>query len=346
MKKIRQKDIATEAGVSPSTVSLLLKDPNTMRVSAETRDRIYSIMRKHQYSGSPNRHLGDIACIYPNYIMQSVLAEFFYGSLFLSVEQAGQRFGHTVRLRSYNSFEELSPLIRDPSVAGIISINSSQPANELNCQKPIIAVNSVYTSACDVVQSHQRGSARDQMALLCRHGHRRIAFFSIMYPPNPMTAPTEQSEIYAERFSGYCEGLFQNDLPIREEYCCTEKQSANTQNPMEPARKVLNHLLNLPEPPSAILAFNDCQAVALMRVAKELGIQIPQDLSIVGNDNVEEGRFCSPALTTAEQDRVALGQVAVERLVQRLDNNYQGPFQRITIPLKLIERDSVSAPRS
>ena len=109
-------------------------------------------------------------------------------------------------------------------------------------------------------------------------------------------------------------------------------------------RQVLDHLLNLPEPPSAILAFNDCQAVALMRVAKELNIRIPQDLSIIGNDNVEEGRFCIPALTTAEQDRIALGQVAVERLVQRLDNNYQGPFQRITIPLKLIERDSVSAP--
>ena len=346
MKKIRQKDIAQKAGVSPSAVSAVLKDPSTTRVSEETRERIYEIMREHQFSGISTRHLGDIACVYPKHLMQSTLAEFFYGSLLLAVEQTGQHFGHSVRLRSYGSIDELIPLIRDPSVAGLISINSSRPATELDSNKPIVAVNAVYTSACDIVQSHQRGSARNQMELLYRHGHRKIAFFSVKFPTNPATSPKEQNEIEAERFSGYCEGLHQNDLSIRSEYCCTVRRDVADQNSLEPARQTLNHLLSLPEPPTAILAFNDCHAVDLMRAAKEMDVRIPQDLSIIGNDNIEEGRFSIPSLTTAEQDRAALGQVAVERLVQRLDNNYQGPFQRTTIPLKLIERDSVAAPRT
>ena len=61
-KKIRQKDIAAKAGVSPSTVSLLLKDPNTTRVSADTRDRIFEIIRTNRYSGGARHSQGDIVC--------------------------------------------------------------------------------------------------------------------------------------------------------------------------------------------------------------------------------------------------------------------------------------------
>lgn len=346
MKKLRQKDIAKKAGVSPSAVSAVLKNPDTTRVSDETRERIYSVMDKYRYPRRPVRNLTDIVCVYPKSIMENSWADFFYGSLLLAIEQTGQHFNRTIRLRSYSNFKELFPLLVDPGVAGIISINSSQLADEPTCQKPIIAVNSVYTSACDVVQSNQHASARDQVSLLHRYGHQRIAFFAIIYPPTPETAPTEQQEIYAERFSGYCEGLFQNNLPILSEFFCIEHQDARTENPVISAQQALTRLLQLPSPPTAILAFNDSQAASMVQAANKIGIRIPQDISIIGNDNVEEGRSCIPALTTAEQNRAALGKVAVEKLVQRLDSHYQGPFQLINIPLKMIERDSVTAPSS
>jgi DNA-binding LacI/PurR family transcriptional regulator len=347
MKRISQKNIAKKAGVSPSAVCLLLKDPNTKRVSPETRALIYEVMRENGYAFKSDVKSGDILCVYrppPGALMSNRDVSFFYGSLLMAVEQTGQRLGHTVRLRSYNHVSELPALMRDPAVAGIISINSSRLAEEEDCGKPVIAVNAVYSSSCDTVQSSHRGSARDQIDLLCRYGHQRIAFFSVIYPPEQSESDREHHESVTERFSGYCEGLFQNNLPIRQEYCCVEMLPDFLSDVKDPVQRALAALFSLPEPPTAILAFNDRFAITLIRAAQAAGLRVPEDLSIVGNDNTEEGRHCLPALTTAEQNRVALGQVAVERLVQRIDNKDQGPFQMISIPLKVIERNSVSAP--
>ena len=76
------------------------------------------------------------------------------------------------------------------------------------------------------------------------------------------------------------------------------------------------------------------------KIAQQLGLQVPRDLSIVGSDNMNPGGYWAPPLTTAEQDRAALGQVAVERLIHRIENHTQSPPQIISIPLKLIERES------
>lgn len=347
MKKLRQKDIAAQAGVSPSTVSLLLKDPNTTRVSAETRTRIFEIIRTNRYSGGARHSQGDIVCTIPKFTEEeSEILDFFYTNLLITAERTGQRFGYSVQLRSYSSFDELSPLARDPGVAGIISINSSQLAEEFRSEKPVVAVNAVYTSACDEIQSNHRGSARDQVELLAKYGHQRIAYFVVEFPPRQSELPWERHEAEAERFSGYCEGLYQQNLPVRPEYCYRESLPKFTMDAGASARKALDYFRSLPEPPTAIIAYNDLYAVHLIKAAQEMNINIPGDISIVGNDNMEAGRYCTPALTTAEQNRGALGQVAVERLIQRIEKQAEGPFQIISIPLKLIERDSVTAPRS
>ncbi len=347
MKRISQKNIAKKAGVSPSAVCLLLKDPNTKRVSPETRELIYEVMRENGYAFKADVKSGDILCVYrlpSGALMSNGDISFFYGSLLMAVEQTGQRLGHAVRLRSYNHVSELPALIRDPAVAGIISINSSRLADEADCGKTVIAVNAVYSSSCDTVQSSHRGSARDQVDLLCRYGHQRIAFFSVIYPPEQSESDREHHESVTERFSGYCEGLFQNNLPIRQEYCCIEMMPAFLPDLTDPVQRALAALFRLPEPPTTILAFNDRFAITLIRAAQAAGLRVPEDISIIGNDNTEEGRHCIPALTTAEQNRAALGRVAVERLVQRIDNKEHGPFQMISIPLKVIERGSVAAP--
>ena len=343
MKKLRQKDIAELAGVSPSTVSLLLKDPNTNRVSAETRDRIFEIIRSSRYSGGARLSQGDIACAVPKKYStkQSDIEDFFYGNLLLTAEHTAQRFGYAVQLRSYSNYEELAPLARDPGIAGIISINSSRLAEEFRSSKPVVAVNTVYTSACDVVKSNHRGSARDQVALMVRNGHKRIAYFVVEFPPLQAEGPQEHHEGETERFAGYCEGLYQHNIPIRPEYCSRETLPEFTMELEKTATRALDYFMGLPEPPTAIIAYNDLFAIFLMKAAYKRGLRIPDDLSISGNDNMEMGRYSTPALTTAEQDRAALGQVAVERLIQRIENHTHSSPQIISIPLKLIERESV-----
>jgi LacI family transcriptional regulator/LacI family purine nucleotide synthesis repressor len=343
MNKLRQKDIAKLANVSPSTVSLLLKDPHTTRVSAETRERIFRIIRENRYTGGARHVQGDIAVAIPKFSdKESEILDFFYTTLLLTAERTGQHFGYTVQLRSYGNYEELAPLYRDPAIAGIISINSSRLAEEFPSEKPVVAVNTVYTSSCDVVKSHWRGSARDQAALLVRHGHRRIAYFVAEFPPHPSEGMEDRHEGQAERFSGYCEGLYHHQLPTRPEYCDREILPEFSYELEEVARRGVEYFRDLPEPPTAIIAYNDLHAVYLIRAAQQFGLRIPEDLSIVGNDNMEMGRYSNPALTTAEQDRSALGRIAIERLVQRIEDRTSGAFQIISLPLKLIERQSVA----
>ena len=343
MKKLRQKDIAKLAGVSPSTVSLLLKDPNTTRVSGETRDRIFEIIRSERYTGGARHSRGDIVCTIPDVsAMKGKIADFFYSNMLLMAERCGQRFGYAVQVRSYSKYEELTPLARDPGVAGILSFNSSRLAEEFRSDKPVVAVNAVYTSVCDVVKSNHRGSSRDHVALLHKKGHRRMAYFVTEFPPHQLQSLQEQHEAEAERYSGYCEGLYQRNIPVQPEYCYRETLPEFTMDLKAVAERALAYFLNLPKPPTAIVAFNDVHAIFLLKAAHKKGLRIPEDLSIVGNDNMEMGRYSTPALTTAEQDRAALGQVAVERLIQRIENLTEAVPQIISIPFKVIERESVA----
>jgi LacI family repressor for deo operon, udp, cdd, tsx, nupC, and nupG len=338
IRKLRQKDIAEKAGVSASTVSILLKNPDTARVSAKTRERIFEIIRENHYTPDARRSEGHIVCAVP--VMEDRWAEeFYYTNLLMAAEQTGQRFGYAVQLRSYENYEDLRPLLSDPGVSGIISINSSPMADEFSSSKPVVAVNCVYTSSCDVVKSHHRGCSRDQVEMLVRLGHRRIAFVG-KCPKLDETHPLTQGprEVETERFGGYCEGLYAHEIPIQWDY--TYRKPQLTMDREEPFRGALNQFLGLPQPPTAIIAHNDGGAFYLVKIAQQLGLQVPRDLSIVGNDNMNPGHYSTPELTTAEQDRAALGQVAVERLIQRIENHTQSPPQIISIPLKLIERES------
>ncbi len=334
---LRQKDIAAEAGVSASTVSILLKNPDTTRVSAKTRERIFEIISKNHHAAGIRRIQGHIVCAVP-VIEDRWVEEFYYTNLLMAAEQTGQRFGYSVQLRSYENYKDLAPLASDPGVSGIISLNSSHMANEFSSSKPVVAVNCAYTSACDVVKSHQRGCSCDQVALLARHGHRRIAFVGECPKLDQTEVPRERNEYEIHRFSGYSEGLFEHGIAIQADYCYHKNR--HTTELEEPALEALNQFLGLAQPPTAIVAYNDAVAIHLVRAAQQLGLQVPRDLSIVGNDNTEMGRYSTPTLTTAEQDRAALGQVAVERLIHRIENHTQSPPQIISIPLKLIERES------
>lgn len=338
VKKLRQKDIAAEAGVSPSTVSLLLNNPDTTRVSAKTRERIFEIIRDNHSTADALRGPGHIVCAMPAFKDEWV-QDFYYTNLLMAAEQAGQRLGYSVQLRSYEHYEDLRPLLSDPSVAGIISINSSPMADEFSSSKPVVAVNCVHTSACDVIKSHQRGGSRDQVELLVRLGHSRIAFVGVCNKLDE-TPPLRRGprEVETERFGGYCEGLYAHGIPLQADYIYRKPRL--TADLEEPYREALNQFLGLPEPPTAIIAHNDGGAFYLVKIAQQLGLQVPGDLSIVGNDNVEMARHSTPTLTTSQQDRASLGRVAVERLVDRIENGTQFPPQTISIPLKLIERES------
>jgi len=103
-------------------------------------------------------------------------------------------------------------------------------------------------------------------------------------------------------------------------------------------------LLELPEPPTAIFAFNDNMAIGAMRAAQALGARVPDDLSIVGFDDLEEAQIVTPTLTTIRQPLAEMGRIAVSLLIRLLDNQRLEALH-VELGTRLVVRDSSAPPR-
>ena len=104
-------------------------------------------------------------------------------------------------------------------------------------------------------------------------------------------------------------------------------------------------LLDEPDPPTAIFAFNDNTAIGAMRVARERGLRVPEDLSIVGFDDSEQSAIVYPSLTTVRQPLAEMGRMAVSLLLRLLDNQRLEALH-IELKTRLVVRESTARARS
>lgn len=111
---------------------------------------------------------------------------------------------------------------------------------------------------------------------------------------------------------------------------------------LESAEQPARQMLQRSRPPSAVFAANDVTAIEVMRVARSLGMRVPDDLSVIGFDNIPEAALTEPGLTTIEQPIKEMGCEAVRMLIGLIDGTSAGPFQ-VTLPTSLVVRRSCQA---
>jgi LacI family transcriptional regulator len=140
-----------------------------------------------------------------------------------------------------------------------------------------------------------------------------------------------------DRLAGYHSALLAAGLPIVPEYVREADFS------IEPAQEAANALLALPSRPTAIFAMNDLMAVGVLRAARLQRLHVPEDLSVVGFDDVEMASLASPALTTVSQPLQEMGRLAVSLLYRQIDGQ---PLDanRVELSTRLIIRDSTAPP--
>ena len=100
------------------------------------------------------------------------------------------------------------------------------------------------------------------------------------------------------------------------------------------------------EPPDAVFCFNDQLALGAMRAAHDAGLDVPRDVAVVGFDDIEDGRYSRPSLTTISPDKWAIAVRALELLGERLDGDRSGSARDVVVPHSLIVRESSGQPRS
>jgi DNA-binding LacI/PurR family transcriptional regulator len=179
-----------------------------------------------------------------------------------------------------------------------------------------------------ITADHWQG-AFDAVSHMISLGHSRIAFIGISLV----------DRLSLRRYQGYATALELAGIAIRPEYTVgpPEAPAFATQ---EDGFEGMMRLAGLKEPPTAVFARNDFAAIGALRAAHKLGIRVPEDLAIAGFDNIPLAAFTTPPLTTVEQPIAEQGAAAASFLLERIEKRYTGAARRLSMPCKLIVRES------
>ncbi|HHV63153.1 MAG TPA: LacI family transcriptional regulator [Firmicutes bacterium] len=334
------RDVARLAGVSVSTVSLVLNDkPN---VAPETRSRVLDAIRKLNY------HPSSIAQRFATSRTNTIGLYAFisgdkpYGGFYMPVIQgmieASREYGYSFQIdikgedrggSSSSRAEVLAEVARQRKVDGLLILSHWplrwEDVGELVQRKFPFVIVGQDMSIFDVnsVLVDQVKGAFEATSHLIRRGHTRIAH---------ITGPAGQHEAEA-RLEGYRRALEGAGLPVDEGLIFRgdfHKASA---------RECMRRILDLPDPPTAVFVANDNMCLGAMQVIRDRGLSIPGDIAIVGFDDIEAAAYTSPALTTVRQPLFDLGEQAADVLYKAIlgDSN---SVARIVLEPELVVRES------
>jgi LacI family transcriptional regulator, galactose operon repressor len=322
-------DVADAAGVSVSTVSKVIND--RYGVAEQTALRVRDVIEQLGYTSSlvaqslRSRRTNVIGILTTD-------IEAFNAELLKGAAQAirGTRYDLIVFSdcgpREDQAGWERRSLARVSALAdGAVLVTPSTV--DVAVAAPVVAVDhNVQSSRLPAVDSDNLAGAVVATEHLIRLGHRRIGFLA--------GRPDLESARLRER--GYALALDAAGIRFDPELVRVGGYQADA------ARKGAEELLQLQRPPTAIFAANDASAIETMAVARALGLSVPDDVSVVGFDNVPESALCNPPLTTIDQSIQRMGYEAVQMLLQLIENPSMTPG-RIVLPTTLVERASCRA---
>ncbi|AZO94800.1 LacI family transcriptional regulator [Halocella sp. SP3-1] len=327
------KDIAEKAAVSISTVSKSLN--NKPGVSQATRQRIINIAKELDYfSFHSQAHLKshNIAFIMTRRHIP-IFNNPFYTRVIAGVEIEVENYDYnllfsTIKLSDLNK-KEIPPIISQNKVDGLIlagaDINYELIRAIEKLKFPTVLVDNYLKSPLlDCIVSDNYNGTMEAVRYLIKKGHKKIG-----YAGGPLTHPSFQ-----ERFKAYKMELMDNNIPINNDIIKIHK-NFNQKMGVELAKEFLKEKL-----PSAIFAANDAIALGLLQTFKKYGHKIPEEISLVGFDNIEVTAYTSPSITTVNINKEGMGQEAAKKLFDRIDNPEKKATKSV-IPTELIERESV-----
>jgi LacI family transcriptional regulator len=318
-----------------ATVSRVINDRPD--VAPETRDAVLRHVRAHNFTSNRSaRALSAGTTGYIGFTMPYVRADYFAAILAGAVESAyeqGMRLVLSATLRQHDREISLLETLRDGATDGAIILLPEETNEELEALQasgyPFVVADPrvPLTDGIPAVSAAHRAGAKAATDHLLALGHGRIAHVS---GPRGWAA-TE------ERIDGYHAALAAAGVPPARELLVDGDWEI--QGGYEAGKR----LLDLPERPSAIFAANDNMAFGVVRAARERGLAIPRDLSLVGFDDTELAQAITPPLTSVRQPLAELGRTAVSML-KRLVDGQRIEALRAELATRLVVRDSTAPP--
>jgi DNA-binding LacI/PurR family transcriptional regulator len=337
---VKMEDVAREARVSTATVSRALNAPEL--VSEATRQRVMEAIRRLDYKinlaarNLRTNQTRTIAIVIPT-ISEPVMNE-----LVEAVEDVAIQENYTLLLCSTRGDVEREQayirLLTQQTIADGVLYLSPRSAPDvvrqlLDGPAPVILCNYCLddTSTPSVMMDHV-SSIQQTTGHLLALGHRRIALLNLAAPhyyPARMRHEGFEKAFAALGLIPAPDLITEMDQPT---YDHNEWQDA------------INHLLDLPDPPTAIVAFNDVVALQVYAVCRQRGLRIPGDLSVTGCDDILSASHVEPALTTVLIPARRQGQIAMRYLLKTIAQEAPGIQPVTLIDVELVIRDSCAAP--
>lgn len=336
--KITLKDIARELGVSKSTVSKALNGSH--EISVETTEKIRAFASYYNYKPNiqaiklRNQKTMVIGVVIPE------IAHHFFSKVISGIESIVNEKGYNVMIcLSNESFEKEQlniNMLSDGSVDGLlVSMAKETLENKnfnhfrelLNDQIPLVLFDRISDDLeCDKVIVDDIGGGYKATKYLIDLGCRRIAL---------LTTPDHVS-VGLQRKIGYIKALEENDRKIDEDLIIKINEKNNITEQIEVLFSDSDKI------PDSIFAVNEIYAATAMRIAKENGLNIPEDIAIIGFTDGLISEFSTPPLTTVAQHGFTMGEQAAELLLKRIEENTYGEktFERKVISTNLKIRES------
>ncbi len=328
------KDIARIANVSSSTVSRALQ--NSPLISRDTAEKIQTIAKQSGYRvsaiarGLVTQRTKSIG------VVVTTIADPFVSEVVDGIEDACNHHGYSVFLANSNADPDRETKVvhsfSERRVEGIVVTSSRVGALYLpllsEMRIPIVLVNNQHPGEFvnSVLIENVKASA-DVTNHLIQLGHKRIAYLGDRYGYQSDT----------ERFAGYRQAMERAGLPFVPELV------VHGDGKCEGAGPAIDVLLHRNTRPSAIVCYNDMTAFAAIRQLHALGLCVPEDVSVVGFDDLFIATYMEPPLTTLKQPRRLMGKLAMESLLRLISG--ESTESPIRVPAELVIRASTAPPR-
>jgi len=342
MSEIGIKELARKLGISTASVSRAMSNPD--RVSQEMRDKVRAAAREYGYR--PNKLGASLRTAKTRNIIAIIpdISDPFNSGVIRALEQTAAEYGYSILLGDTQDLVErelaYGEMVRSKQADGIICFSHRLPFRQSDLESPSFVLPPVVNSCEDIQSDYRRNNnvplvSIDNVAAsyeitehLISLGHKKIAVIS----GNHDTPSTTQ------RLTGYKKALHEANIEFDPNLI---NEGLYT---LKSGRELTEQILQSGTNPTAIFCMCDESALGCLFTLKEHDINVPNDISVVGFDDIRFAKYFSPALTTIAQPTNEIGQQCVKLLIDII-NGKSPKEQKMILPHRLVIRESSAPPK-
>ena len=335
---VTMRDVARAASVSQSTVSRILSpspSKSKVRISEETKEKVLKVVKELGFH--PNQYARSLRGK-KNFMIGMLIADIsnpFYHPMVRAVQDVASQYHYSVMIANSDHLREKEMLfcesvLRRPVDGAVIipyHLNDDDLQNLIVRTGMAISVvgNHIQHPNVDVTYADDTKASYEAIRwLIKQRGHRRIA----------MICASHEFPVIVRRYGAFRQAMEDAGLPVPDEYIVEGDWS------VESGRRAIASLLGLPVPPTAVFAASDTMAIGALEAAQEMKYRVPEDIAIMGFDDIPAASWVRPRLTTVAQYPGEMGTILAKALFQRIQGEYSGPGRRCEVPYRFIERES------